>query len=94
MPIHYACDRCGRRFESNASDRYVVRVEVFAAAEPLEISPQDLARDHRAEIQRLAHALDRMNPDDVEDQIYRSFRFDLCRDCHRLYLSDPLGSVR
>lgn len=90
MTIRYACDRCGRRLEPDDPDRYVVRVEVFAAADHLSISEEDLRRDHRDEIERLLNQLEDMNPDDVEDQTYRAFRFDLCRDCHKEYLRNPI----
>jgi hypothetical protein len=66
-------------------------VEVFAAADHLTITEEDLKRDHTAEIARLVDQLDRMDPDTVEDQVYRAFRFDLCRDCHRAYVRDPIS---
>ena len=31
-----------------------------------------------------------MDPDELEDQVYKSFRFDLCPACHQRYLEDPL----
>ena len=93
MPVRYACDRCGCRLEPDDPNRFVVKVEVFAAADHLTITEEDLKRDHGAEIARLVKQLDRMDPDDIEDQTYRAFRFDLCRDCHRQYLRDPIPPV-
>jgi len=90
VPIRYACDRCGRRLEPDDPNRFVVKVEVFAAADHLDITEEDLKRDHRAEIARILEGLDKMDPDDVEDQTYRAFRFDLCRDCHKAYLRNPI----
>jgi hypothetical protein len=91
VAIRYACDRCGRRLEADDPNRFVVKIEVFAAADPLTITDEDLARDHRGEIARLVRQLDRMTPDDVEDQTYRAFRYDLCPACHKAYLAAPLG---
>ena len=34
-----------------------------------------------------------MSPDEqeLEDQVYKNFRFDLCPECHKKFLKDPLG---
>jgi len=90
VPIRYVCDGCGRVLEGDAPDRYVVKIEVFAAADQLVIRQEDLRRDHRAEIARLVEQLDRMHPDEIEDQTYRAFRFDLCRACHKEYIKKPV----
>ncbi len=82
---------CGKDLAARGAGRYIVRVEVFAAESPIEFAEQDLARDHRAEIRDLIDELSRANPDDIEDQTYRRFRFDLCADCQRGYLKDPLS---
>ena len=91
MPIHYTCDRCGKRLEADDPNRFVVKIEVFAAADHVTITEEDLTRDHRAEIDRLVKQLDDMDPDEVEDLTYRAFRFDLCRACHKIYLANPIG---
>ena len=46
------CDRCGRAIEKKAL-RYVAKIQVFAAYDPLEITFEDLTRDHSAEIDAL-----------------------------------------
>ncbi|MBN1345757.1 MAG: hypothetical protein JXQ73_23895 [Phycisphaerae bacterium] len=92
MAIRYQCDRCGKRLEPDDPNRFVVKIEVFAAADHITITQEDLKRDHRREIARLLEQLDKMDPDEIEDQTYRSLRFDLCRECHRAYLRDPIGS--
>ena len=89
--IHYECDKCGRMLDADDPNRYAVRIEVFAAAAPLEIPPADLARDPTAEIRKLIDQLSRTDADEIEDQTYRRFRFDLCRDCQRRYLAAPMG---
>lgn len=75
--------------QANDADRYIVRIEAFAAAEGLAISEEQLKRDHRAQIQQIIGQLEKADPDQVEDQVYRSFRFDLCPDCHQRYLRQP-----
>src|SRR5438128_2582195 len=42
--ITHICDRCGRPIERGQL-RYVAKIEVFAAADPLEITLEDLLRD-------------------------------------------------
>jgi hypothetical protein len=90
MAIRYVCDRCGKPLGPNGIDRFVVRIEVFAAADQLVINDEDLARDHREEITQLVKQLDQMSPDQIEDQTYRAFRFDLCRTCQGEYLRGPI----
>ena len=88
--IRYRCDKCGKDLPSGTADRFVVRIEVFAAEGPLEITAEDLEKDHRAEIRRTIEQLSKTPLDEVEDKVYRSFRFDLCGRCHAEYLRDPL----
>ncbi|MFQ6049354.1 MAG: hypothetical protein ACE5K7_08320 [Phycisphaerae bacterium] len=88
--IRYRCDGCGKMMNANDPDRYIVKIEVFTAADVLQIEPEQLQRDHRAEIARLIEQLRQADADRIEDQVYRAFRFDLCAACHRLYLDAPL----
>jgi hypothetical protein len=89
--IHYVCDKCGKRLDAREDHRFIVNIEVFAAESSMELTKEDLDRDHRAEMQKLIDQLARANPDDIEDQTYRRFRFDLCTTCHRRYLADPIA---
>jgi hypothetical protein len=88
--IRYRCDKCGKDLPPGTADRFVVRIEVFAAEGPIEITTGDLQKDHQAEIRRTIEQLSRAPLDEVEDKVYRSFRFDLCARCHAEYLRDPL----
>ncbi|MHC4066888.1 MAG: hypothetical protein ACYSUI_20620, partial [Planctomycetota bacterium] len=90
--IRYECDRCGRQLGANDSERFIVKFEVYAAAGPVEFTAADLQRDHEAEMQEVLEQLAAADPDEIEDQTYRCLRFDLCRDCQRRLLQDPLGS--
>ena len=88
--IRFRCDRCGTMLDADGADRYIVTIEAYAAAGPLEFSDEELHKDHTADIQNLIRQLDHANADEVEDQVYRRFRFDLCPRCHRRYLDNPL----
>ena len=39
-----ACDLCGKTLLPDEDVRYIVRIEVFAAADPLELTEEDLKR--------------------------------------------------
>ena len=89
--IRYECDKCGRRLDADDPHHFIVKIEVYAAATPLDISPDDLARDHGEEIRRLIQQMSEADPDEIEDRTYRRFRFDLCGECQRAFLTAPLG---
>lgn len=84
------CDLCGKALLVDESVRYEVRIEVYAAYDPLELTPDDLTQDHGAEIRRLLARMEDMDPQELEDSVHKEFRFDLCRGCQRRYLRDPL----
>jgi len=92
--IRYRCDGCGLDLERDGSNHYILKVEAFAAAGKLEFTKQDLEKDHEAEIRRVISQLEDHSPDDIEDQVYRALRFDLCPACHRRFLAEPLAGLR
>ena len=90
--IRYQCDKCGRRLTANDAERYIVKMEIYAAAGPLDFDAGELERDHQDEMDRLLEQLEAADPDAVEDQTYRCLRFDLCRACQQGLLDDPLAA--
>lgn len=89
--IRYECDKCGKALAANDVARFIVKMEVYAAAGPLEFDAADLERDGGDEIESIVKQLHAADPDEVEDQTYRCLRFDLCADCQRALLKKPLG---
>lgn len=89
--IRYRCDGCGRDLARDGSNHYIVKTEVFAAAGKLEFTKEDAMRDHTAEMRALIADMEQRCPDEIEDQVYRAFRFDLCPACHRRFLASPLA---
>lgn len=89
--IRFECDKCRRHLAANDAQRYIVKIEAYAAAGPIEFAADDLDREHKSQIEALIDDLNRADPSDIEDQTYRSFRFDLCAACHRAFLTNPLG---
>jgi len=88
--IRYACDKCGRRMGANDPQRYIVKLEVYAAAGHVDLDTETVA-DTRRELTRVLEQLASADPDEMEDQTYRSFRFDLCDACRRTLLANPIG---
>lgn len=87
---HLTCDLCGKPLLATEPARYEVRIQVYAAYDPLELTPDDLARDPRAEIRALLEKLEHMDPQEVEESVYKEFLFDLCMGCQKRYLLAPL----
>jgi len=88
--IRYECDKCGAPLTANDSQRYIVKIEVYAAAGPVELDLEPSA-DTKSELDNLLNQLQHADPDEVEDQTYRVFRFDLCNACRRVLIKNPLG---
>ncbi|MFV2065856.1 MAG: hypothetical protein ACC645_02680 [Pirellulales bacterium] len=88
--IHYTCDGCHRSLNPENDLRYVVKMEIYASLDPLEDEPED-DRDHLQEIQDILERLDDAESDEVGDDVYQQMRFDLCPDCRRRFLRNPIG---
>ncbi|HNQ24151.1 MAG TPA: hypothetical protein PKK06_13775 [Phycisphaerae bacterium] len=88
--IRYECDKCGAPLHANDPRRFIVKIEVYAAAGHIELDPEQTV-DADAALKEVIEQLARANPDEVEDQTYRCLRFDLCDACRRQLLARPLG---
>ena len=89
--IHYTCDCCKRRINAADELRYIVRLEVYAALDPLEDEADD-DRDHLQEIQDVLERMDDPD-DDVCDEVYQQKKYDLCSECRQRYLKNPLAQA-
>lgn len=86
--LHFTCDGCSKVLQSS-EDRYVVKIEVFAAHDPHELTEADLEPDHLEAISDLLQ-------ENLEEQVLlepstRQIRYDLCATCRTRYLRDPLS---
>jgi len=91
--IRYRCDSCGVDLDRDGSGHFIVKIEAFAAAGKLEFTREELARDHETEIRELIDNLANRSPDEIEDTVYRSFRYDLCTACHRRFIRSPIAGA-
>jgi len=88
--IHYSCDLCGRVLDPEEDLRYVVKMEICAAFDPVSVEEED-DRDHLQEIQNLLEHLEDAENDQISGDVYQQLRFDLCPECRRKYIKNPLG---
>jgi hypothetical protein len=89
--ISHICDRCGKAIEHDQV-RYIAKIQVFAAANPLTITFEDLLQDHTSEIERLLRQCDGLSEEELMRDVHVEFQFDLCRRCQKAYLANPLAS--
>src|SRR5262245_43792619 len=87
--LHFSCDLCGKELSHEESHRYVVKIEVYAARPAAGLTDDDLADDH---LESLSQLLDDLGPAATDlPPDYKKMRLDLCPECHKRYLRDPLN---
>lgn len=86
--IHYSCDLCGTSL-NNSDQRYVLKMDLHPAVSPA--SDDDTSDvDHLEQLGEMLEELDDF--DDLGDEeSCREMRFDLCPECRKKFLKDPLG---
>ncbi len=86
------CDRCGQLIEEGAL-RYIAKIQVYAAYDPLNVSFEDSTRDHTDEIKEILKRCQDLTEEELMQDVYVDFQFDLCRACQRFYIKDPLPAA-
>jgi hypothetical protein len=91
--LHVTCDLCGKELMSAVDHgRYVVKIEVFAAHDLAEITEADLEEDHMEAVSQLLREMeDNLADPDAVPPPHKSFRYDLCPECHKKFVRDPLN---
>ncbi len=87
--LHVTCDLCGKELRGGDDQRYVVKIEVYAADSRDEITEDDLDYDHMEAVSQILRSEEAL--DDSEDADSRSLRFDLCPACQKRFTRDPLN---
>jgi hypothetical protein len=90
--MHYSCDFCGKDMTPDGTERYVLKMEAFAATPAAsDLTDDDLETDHVEEMARLLNEME--DGDDEPQPLPTSVkkRFDLCCGCFRRFVRDPLG---
>ncbi len=69
----------------------MVNIEAYADPTPPEFAEEDLTRDPREEIRKLAERLQDLSEREAMDQVYRRLTIHLCAPCYRQWIEDPTG---
>ena len=89
--VHFTCDLCGKDLTASGDPRYVVKIAAYAGFDPTQITEDDLDDDHMEAVSQLLRRDDGPSAEDLEAQLSKEFRFDLCPYCHGKFVKDPLG---
>lgn len=90
--INYNCDMCGKSLVPEEDDRYVVKIEIYAACDSMDVDDEELINDLEEEDEDDDDdEIDSLDPDEIDSIEYKTFRYDLCSKCHSMYLQDPLS---
>ncbi len=82
--IHYTCDMCAKRINSEAEPRFRVLIDIEQMRPGEDDSDLEEEDDNDFDC--------KPNSGQENDEgIYRSFKFDLCRECAAAYLRNPLA---
>jgi hypothetical protein len=85
---------CGKSLVPEEDDRYVVKIEIYAACDSMEVDDDDdLIDDFEEddEEEEEEEEEDNINHEEMDGVEYKTFRYDLCSKCHSRYMQDPLS---
>ena len=88
--LHITCDSCGKELRAG-EDRYVVKIEVFAAHDPAELTEADLDEDHMEAVGEMIREMEELGQEEALEPACQHRRYDLCPACCKRYLRDPFG---
>jgi hypothetical protein len=88
--LHVTCDGCGKELRQG-DKRFVVKIEVFAAHDPAELTEEDLDADHMEAVGELIRQMEESDEPAELEPASHHLRYDLCPSCRARYLKDPLS---
>ena len=90
---HFSCDWCGKEMLPDTDRRFIVKMEIYAAHDPAELTDDDLDDDHLESLSELLQQIEDAGGDDEARNRPRvqKIRLDLCPGCHKRFLRDPLS---
>lgn len=92
LMLHYSCDMCKRPIDTCCEARHVVKIDVFQAIDDSSEGCCDGDDfDHLDDVQELLQRIDEQDLEMLENEVTRTLRFDLCDECRRSFLKNPLG---
>lgn len=78
------CDLC-RRLIPAYTTAYTLRMQLFAEAGPLYLTPDDLAEDHERRMREVIEAAADQDPQDLMDEVHESYTLTICPKCRAEY---------
>ena len=88
--FHFICDRCGKGLLIGEDVRYEMTIEIKSAYDQMEITRADLNKDFNDEILNLLNKMKHKTQQELEDEVYKLLKFDLCMECQKEMLKNPL----
>jgi len=92
---HFSCDACGKDLQAVGELRYVVQVQIKAIGPTECLKMPDLDQNQLDAMAEYLEELERSGDDGslaaASTAIPAPFEFDLCPNCYRRWLQDPLG---
>jgi uncharacterized protein YdeI (YjbR/CyaY-like superfamily) len=89
--VHVTCDLCGKDIRPGEDNRYVLKMETYTVSDPSELTEADLDEDHMEAISQVLRDIEENETAAEVAEARKSFRFDLCADCHRRFAQNPLA---
>ena len=87
------CDICDAVIPPHM--HFIVRTDVYFNPEMPEITAEQLDKmDFDAEWKSIFAAMEKLSPEEAQDQVHRRFEHRICAKCHRDFLGNPLGKPR
>jgi hypothetical protein len=83
----FTCDNCGRLVEPDAQ-KYIIKIEMYASADPIVITDEMLKEDPVEKLEELVEEMERVDPQELEDQIFEAYEFELCPACREGFHRD------
>ncbi len=73
--------------------RYIAKIQVYAAPNPLKLTQEDLATDKKEEIDALMQQCAGKSEDELMKDVFVEFKYDLCRCCQQTYITCPISPI-
>lgn len=89
--IHYSCDLCKRPLDPEEDMRYVVKMEISVAFDSLVLNEPEDDCDHLQDLDDIIEQMDDLSSDSIGEDVTQELRFDLCPECRKKFLANPLG---
>ena len=69
-------------------------MEVQTAVDPWDEDQQDADRDHLVEVHEILDREEEFDDDHPGFEVYRKMRYDLCVECYRRFMKNPIGKPK